>query len=122
LRNYRFQPASGPPVVAQINDHAARLTGIPASRLFSDGRLFAVVQVLVAEYYRVEPALNYDRYNLEAEALGATIIFHPDALPDLDTRRPLLADKADLHKLRLPDPQRPGVFHSCSKRTASSPR
>ncbi|MCP3954875.1 MAG: hypothetical protein GY697_22040, partial [Desulfobacterales bacterium] len=72
-------------VGAQSNDHSACLAGVPTERFFTDACLFAKVQLLVSEYYRVDGPINFwDVYNVEAEAMGQKVIYVPGGLPDVD--------------------------------------
>ena len=94
---------------AQSNDHSAYLAGIPTERFFTDARTFVRVQLLVGEYYRFDTVSNFwDVYNIEAEALGQRIVYHPGGIPDVDRTRPLIAVPADLDHLMPPDPMKAG--------------
>jgi uroporphyrinogen-III decarboxylase len=94
---------------AQSNDHSAHLAGISSKRFFTDADTFARVQLLVSEYYRVDAPINFwDVYNVEAEALGQTIVYHPGGIPDADRTRPLIVTPADLDRLAPPDPYKSG--------------
>jgi len=94
---------------AQSNDHSAHLAGISSKRFFTDAAAFARVQLLVSEYYRVDAPINFwDVYNVEAEALGQTVVYHPGGIPDADRTRPLIESPTDLDRLRPPDPYKSG--------------
>ncbi|CAB1076667.1 hypothetical protein D1AOALGA4SA_4462 [Olavius algarvensis Delta 1 endosymbiont] len=94
---------------AQSNDHSAHLAGISSKRFFTDAAAFARVQLLVSEYYRVDAPINFwDVYNVEAEALGQTVVYHPGGIPDADRTRPLIGSPVDLDRLRPPDPYKSG--------------
>ena len=94
---------------AQSNDHSAYLAGVSTERFFTDAHTFAHVQLLVTEYYQLDVLSNFwDVYNIEAEALGQKIIYHPDGIPDVDRTRPLISTPADLDRISPPDPYASG--------------
>ena len=107
-----INPATGAhhiAVGAQINDHAAYLAGISSERFFKDPEIFTEVQLLVTEYYNLDTLSNFwDVYNVEAEALGQTVVYYPDGLPDIDRNRPLIMQPSDLDGLHPPDPYKSG--------------
>ena len=90
---------------AQSNDHSAHLAGVSTKRFFTDASTFARVQLLVTEYYQFDVLSNFwDVYNIEAEALGQKIIYHPGGIPDIDRSQPLIRTPADLDRISPPDP------------------
>ena len=94
---------------AQSNDHSARLAGIPMQQFFTDAAAFVDAQLLVTEFYRLDTISNFwDVYNIEAEALGQKIVYHPGGIPDADRTRPLIGAPSDLDRLRPPDPKTSG--------------
>ena len=94
---------------AQSNDHSACLAGVSSRRFFTDASTFARVQILVSEYYRLDTLSNFwDVYNIEAEALGQKVVYHPGGIPDADRTRPLIQTPSDLDRIRPPDPYRSG--------------
>jgi uroporphyrinogen-III decarboxylase len=96
-------------VGAQINDHAAFLAGVPTKPFFTDAEIFTRTQVLVTEYYKLDTLSNFwDVYNIEAEALGQRIIYHPAGLPDIDRTLPLITKPSDLDQIHPPDPYKSG--------------
>ncbi len=101
--------AAGQHVVvgAQSNDHSAHLAGVSTKRFFTDADTFVRVQLLVSEYYRLDAISNFwDVYNIEAEALGQKVVYHPGGIPDTDRSRPLIGTPADLDRLSPPDPNK----------------
>ena len=91
---------------AQSNDHSAYLAGIPSKRFFTDARVFAQVQLLVTEYYRLDALSNFwDVYNVEAEAIGQKVVYHPGGIPDTDRTRPLIRTPAHLDRISPPRPE-----------------
>ena len=94
---------------AQSNDHSAHLAGVSSKRFFTDADTFARVQLLVTEYYQIDAPINFwDVYNVEAEALGQTVVYHPGGIPDTDRTRPLIKTPADLDRIIPPDPYKSG--------------
>jgi uroporphyrinogen-III decarboxylase len=63
----------------------------------------------VTEYYRFDALSNFwDVYNIEAEALGQKVVYHPDGIPDTDRTEPLIGSPADLDRISPSDPYKPG--------------
>jgi uroporphyrinogen-III decarboxylase len=56
------------------------------------------------------PVLDYDVYNIEAEAIGQEIVFGKTHMPDVDRTKPLIRDREDLKKIRTPNFDRDGRF------------
>lgn len=94
---------------AQSNDHSAYLSSVSTRQFFTNAHTFALVQLLVTEYYQLDVLSNFwDVYNIEAEALGQKVVYYPDAIPDVDRTRPLISTPADLDRIRPPDPYKSG--------------
>ena len=92
-------------ISAQTIDHTARLAGIPSHRFFTDAPVFVRTQLLVSEYYGFDGFNNFwDVYNIEAEAMGQKIVYHPEGIPDADRTDPLIKSPSDLNKIKVPDP------------------
>jgi len=107
-----MDPAADNPRImigAQSNDHSAYLAGVSSKRFFTDAKTFARVQLLVTEYYRLDAVSNFwDVYNIEAEALGQKIVYHPGGIPDADRSQPLIREPSDLDRISPPDPYASG--------------
>jgi len=96
-------------VGAQSNDHSAHLAGVSSEQFFTDAYTFTKVQLLVTEYYRFDVPSNFwDVYNVESEAMGQTIVYPPEGIPDVDRTKPLIAEPADLDRITPPDPDKSG--------------
>jgi len=94
---------------AQSNDHSAHLAGVSTKQFFTDAHTFAHVQLLVTEYYQFDVLSNFwDVYNIEAEALGQKVVYHPGGIPDIDRTRPLISTPSDLDRISPPDPYTSG--------------
>lgn len=89
-------PFMGP----QIHDHAMTVAQVPARRYYWDAELLVAVQVAVERWYRFDTyTIIPDAYNFEVEGLGASMIYSDNAMPTVDTSRPLISDKTDLDKV-----------------------
>ena len=94
---------------AQSNDHSARIAGVPLKMFFTNAFIFARVQLLVTEYYGFDVISNFwDVYNIEAEALGQSVLYPHDGLPDVVRTKPLIGTPSDLDRLTPPDPYQSG--------------
>lgn len=94
---------------AQSNDHTAHLAGVPTERFFTDAATFVRAQLFVTQYYQFDTISNFwDVYNIEAEALGQKIVYHPDGIPDVDRTSPLIGAPSDLDRLIPSDPYKSG--------------
>ena len=70
---------------------------------------FARVHLLATEYYGFDTPINFwDVYNIEAEALGQTVVYPPDGIPDVDRTKPLIKSPSDLDRIKPPDPYKSG--------------
>lgn len=97
------------PVLAQMHDHAMFLAGLPASRFYTDPVALIEVELLATEYYDFDvPFLFWDVYNIEAEAIGQKLKFHPRSMPDIDQTTPLVKNESDLDKVKLLNPGQAG--------------
>ena len=104
-----FQAGHHVIIGAQSNDPSAYLAGVPTTQFFTDAASFVGAQLLVTEYYQFDTISNFwDVYNIEAEALGQKIVYHPDGIPDADRTCPLIRVPSDLDHLRPPDPYTSG--------------
>jgi uroporphyrinogen decarboxylase len=96
------------PFVPVIREHAARLIGRTPSEVARSAERMVEAQLAAWERYRPDMlSLGVDTYNLEAEALGATVVF-PDGPGTPGLLGPVLTDKARLRALSPPDPARDG--------------
>ena len=99
------------PIVSQMHEFAMKELGIPAREFYTTPELLAVGTLEVQEKYGIDvPVLDYDVYNIEAEALGQPIVYSDTDMPDVDRSRPLIRDRDDLKKIRTPDFDSDGRF------------
>ena len=87
-------------IVAQTHNHTIELLRLNSLRFITDPEYFIKAQLLASAYYGFDaPCVDYDFYNIEAEALGQKMVYRTGLLPEVDVREPLIADKKDLGKL-----------------------
>lgn len=99
------------PVYAQMHEFAMQELGVKAREFYTTPELLAAGTLEIAERYGIDVGfLDYDVYNIEAEALGQKIVFFENHIPDVDRNAPLIAGPDDLHKIRTPDFDTAGRF------------
>ncbi len=76
------------PVIPQIFGHAAVFSGVPLNSYLRDGRLLAECQIGTMESYGYDATFAIMDVNVEAEAMGAEIVFREKNYPYI--RDPLL--------------------------------
>ncbi len=101
-----FQPTDRVPVMPQVFGHAAVLAGVRLGAYLRDGALLARCQLHALAYYAYDAVFALMDVNVETEALGSTLTYHPDQYPSVRSYR--LAGAAKLDTLAMPDPQRAG--------------
>jgi uroporphyrinogen-III decarboxylase len=99
------------PVFAQLHEFAMYELGIPAETFYTSPEFLALANLEIAERYGIDIGyVDYDVYNIEAEALGQKIIFFEDHIPDVDRSSPLITGPDDLGKIFTPDFDSTGRF------------
>ena len=99
------------PVVTQMHEFAMKELAIPARKFYTTPELLAAGTLEIQEKYGIDvPVLDYDVYNIEAEALGQKIKYSDTDMPDVDRTKPLVRDRDDLKKIKTPDFDRDGRF------------
>ena len=99
------------PVYAQMHEFVCHQLGADSRRFYAEPGLLVRGTLEVMEAFGIDvPVLDYDVYNIEAEALGQPIIFPHGGMPDVDRTRPLINDKGDLDKIQTPDFGKDGRF------------
>ncbi len=92
------------PVFAQQHEFAARRYGIKPSAFYRNPDLLVRAQLATCADFGIDVAtVDYDLYNIEAEAIGQAIVFDDDNMPDVDRSRPLIAEPADIDTIHTPD-------------------
>jgi len=92
------------PVYAQLHEFARQELGISAAEFYTTPeRLVPGVLEITSKYGLDVPFVDYDVYNIEAEALGQAVVYSDGHVPDVDRTRPLIRDRSDLQKIRTPN-------------------
>jgi len=92
------------PVCAQLHEFAMHEIRAPAAEFYSNAQMLTAATLEVHAKYGIDvPALDYDVYNIEAEAIGQAMKYSDSDMPDVDRRRPLIRDRDDLKKIKTPD-------------------
>jgi uroporphyrinogen-III decarboxylase len=99
------------PVCAQLHEFAMKESGVTAREFYTNSKLLATATLEIHEKYGIDvPNLDYDVYNIEAEAIGQAMRYGETDMPDVDRTRPLIRDRGDLKKIRTPDFETAGRF------------
>ncbi len=92
------------PIYAQLCELIPGELGKSAREVFQDPELLNVGTFTVCEKYGIDvPSVDFDCYNIEAEAIGQKISFHDDIMPDIDRTKPLIREESDIGKIVTPD-------------------
>ena len=92
------------PVFVQMHEFAMRELGVNARDFFADPDLLVGGYLSVLEKFEIDiPTIDYDVYNIEAEAIGQTVIYSEHDMPDVDRSDPLIKNDKDLKKIKKPD-------------------
>ncbi len=107
------------PVYAQMHEFVMKELNVNARKFYTTAETLVTGTLEVCEKYGIDVAfLDYDVYNIEAEALGQRIIYSDSGMPDVDRSRPLIRDRDDLKKIKTPDfdshGRFPNVIEMCS--------
>lgn len=99
------------PVYAQMHEFAMQELGVKAREFYTTPEILTPGSLEIAERYGLDVGfVDYDVYNIEAEALGQKVIFFEDHMPDVDRSAPLISGPDDLHKITTPDFDTAGRF------------
>jgi len=99
------------PFLAQLHEFAMKETRAAAREFYSTPELLSVATLKTHAKYGIDvPVLDYDVYNIEAEAIGQAIKYSDIDMPDVDRSRPLIRDRDDLNKVQTPDFESDGRF------------
>ncbi len=96
------------PFVPTIYEHGAKIIGKTPSQVAQCQKLIAQSQLEAYKLYRHDLiSVGMDIYNVEAEALGARVLYYDNAdLPSVSDV--LVKEKKDLALLKIPDPSKDG--------------
>jgi len=99
------------PVVTQMHEFAMKELGIPAKKFYTTPEILTAGTLEIQEKYGIDvPVLDYDVYNIEAEALGQEVKYSDRDMPDVDRTRPLIKNRDDLKKIKTPNFDTDGRF------------
>jgi uroporphyrinogen-III decarboxylase len=107
------------PVYAQMHEFVMKELDVNAKKFYTTPETLVTGTLEVCEKYGIDVAfLDYDVYNIEAEAIGQGIIYSDSGMPDVDRSRPLIRGRDDLKKIKTPDfdsdGRFPNVIEMCS--------
>jgi len=99
------------PVCAQMHEFAMQEIGAQPREFYRNPEMLVCGTLEVQDKFGIDvPVLDYDVYNIEAEAIGQKIVFGENHMPDVDRTRPMIRDRDDLGKIRTPDFDTDGRF------------
>lgn len=99
------------PVCAQLHELAMKESGAGATEFYTNAELLTTATLATHEKYGIDvPNIDYDVYNIEAEAIGQAMKYGETDMPDVDRTRPLIRDRHDLQKIQTPDFDSQGRF------------
>jgi uroporphyrinogen-III decarboxylase len=99
------------PVLSQMHEFAMSELGYNAREFYTTPEILIPGTLQIQEKYGIDvPIIEYDVYNIEAEALGQEIVYADDHMPDVDRTKPLIRDHSDLEKIKTPDFDSDGRF------------
>lgn len=108
-RTYGLEPRDRPPFVPAIYEHKAFLVGCSPSQLCRSQELLEAALERERELYDPDMlVLGVDVYNVEAEAAGCPVAYFEDRNDVPAVITPICRHRADLPRLRRPDPERDG--------------
>jgi uroporphyrinogen-III decarboxylase len=92
------------PIFVQMHEFAMQELGVNAKEFLTNPDLLVGGYLSVLEKFGIDvPTVDYDVYNIEAEAIGQTVIFSEHDMPDVDRSDPLIKNRTDLKKIKTPD-------------------
>jgi len=92
------------PVYAQIHDFVIHELGLNHRQFYTTPELLVPASLEIAERYGLDVGfVDYDVYNIEAEALGQAMLYFDGQIPEVDHTNPLIQGSDDLRKIVTPD-------------------
>ncbi len=92
------------PVYAQLHEFAMNQVGAKAREFYSTPDLLTYAHLEISAEYGLDmPYVDYDCYNIEAEAMGQAMIFSDEDMPDVDRNQPFVTGPEDLERIKTPD-------------------
>lgn len=105
------KPVDRLPVHPLIMTFGAKFIGVPYKEYVSDYRVLVEAQTRTAEEFGVECVTLCSDPCREAADCGAQVKWFEDQPPTPDPENPLIKEKTDLLKLKMPDPLGGGRMH-----------
>ncbi len=118
LKALKGEPVDRVPVDPLIMTFAARFAGVPYRSYACDYRVLVDAQCRTAEAFDIDCVTLCSDPCREAADCGARIRWFPDQPPTTNPGSPLVREKGDILKLRIPDPLGGGRMHDRVKGTA----
>ena len=113
-RVYRLEKTDRIPFVPAIYEHKAWLAGKSPSAVCRNAEyLHAALERELDVYGADMLVVGIDVYNVEAEAVGAEVVYFEDTNDVPAIVAPLIEDAAGLERLGVPDPERDGRMPVC---------
>ena len=94
------------PTTVLIGPYCSRLTQYSLREILTDARKSTEAHIAFHDRFKPDSLVVYNDIYLEAEAVGSELEFPEDRISH--PKRALLEDKAQLARLRVPDPQKDG--------------
>jgi uroporphyrinogen-III decarboxylase len=92
------------PVYAQVHELVVKELGVSAKEFYTTPGLLVPGTLEITARCGVDVAcIDYDVYNIEAEALGQELVYSDDHIPAVNRARPLIRDQDDLDRIKTPD-------------------
>ena len=92
------------PVYAQHHEFSLARYGLSCREFYQDPDLMVHCQLETCEEFGLDvPTVDWDCYNVEAEAMGQVIVFDEDNMPDVDREQPFVATQEDIDRIVTPD-------------------
>ncbi|MBT6338171.1 MAG: hypothetical protein HOJ48_02630 [Desulfobacula sp.] len=99
-----------PPVLAQMHEFVLRQSGLKGREFYTNPEKHVRETLKVGQEFGLDiPDIAgfCDTYNIEAEALGATILYKDTSSPT-KTLEPLIQNEKDIAQLKIPNPETDG--------------
>ncbi len=97
------------PVYAQHHEFSLQRFGLTCREFYQDPELMVYAQLETCADLDLDiPTVDWDCYNVEAEAIGQVIVFEEHSMPDVDRDQPLIAEQRDIDRIVTPDFQTAG--------------
>ncbi len=94
------------PTTVLTGPYCSRLTRYSVREILTDARKSAEAHLAFHERFRPDSIVVYNDIYMEAEAVGCELEFPEGSISRL--KRAILAEKADLARLKVPDPRKEG--------------